>query len=193
MKLRLGAHIFSEDGEQVGMLKAVIISPESRTAIGLVLQEGLLFSSDHYLSISQVETSGPEKLILKITLPQLREQLEPGSKDTGVAPALTTAPSLIPPGIAPPPLPSDLVIPESALTLVHGTPVQTSDGKEIATIAGIYLDQEAEISHLLIQTRAVYSEAKLIPQSWIETITDNHVALNIDSMVVSQMPDCDAA
>jgi uncharacterized protein YrrD len=193
MKLRLGAHIFSEDGEQVGMLKAVIISPESQKAIGLVLQEGLLFSSDHYLSISQVETSGPEKLILKITLSQLREQLEPSPADTAANTAVPNTTNIIPPGLVPPPLPSDLVIPESALTLVHGTPVQTSDGKEIATVAGIYLDQEAEISHLLIQTRSVYSEAKLIPQSWIEAITDNHVALNIDSMVVSQMPDCDAA
>ncbi len=203
MKIRLGTNVFSEDGDKVGVVKAVIIEPLSREVTHLVLQEGLLFKHDCLLPIASVESASESAVCLNRTASDLHELIN-NYQDTdfitvaepeGRVPEKTWARpgglplNLVPPGIAPGELSTDVSIPMEDISLVHGASVQTGDGKLIGTVLEVLTDENETISQLLIRTNGIYGQAKLIPLDWIAAIDENTVKLAVNAAAIRDMAD----
>jgi len=214
MELAYGSHVFGSDGDELGVLKELVIEPRSRVVTHLVVQSGLLFSADQLVPADLVVASGNDGIRLSVSADAAAEQhatdyeqsnfvaleddalAELGGTGTSVwarpsqvGTADAPYPSLIPPGIGPIAADPEVVVPLDEIVLEEGSPVRASDGTKIGTIDECMMDADEKITHILIREGTVFSVPKLIPIDWIARIDDNEVVLAVSVQTVDRLPE----
>lgn len=212
MDLPYRGKIFSSDGEEIGILRELVIDPRSRIITHLVVQEGLLFASDRLLSTEYVDRVEKNNIFLNAGANEIREAEIPeyrrdeyiSIEDRDVAGRLT-APgrvwvrpegastaaypyqSVIPPGIGPIVPENEPSIPLDEITLERGSVVRSSDDKEIGTVLECRADDQDKLTHILIKEGAFFGVPKLIPIDWIRKIADNEIILSVSAETVRNL------
>jgi uncharacterized protein YrrD len=214
MKLAYGSRVIASDGNELGILKELVIDPRSRVVTHLVVQSGLLFPDDKLIPAEFVAEAGgaeitlsvPQDAILDQHAADYRQDEYVPLEDSGLLeltgaearvwarpPAVGLAqvpmPSVVPPGIGPLPPEPEVVVPFDEITLESGSRVRAADGKPIGTIHECVTDDDENITHLLIREGTIFSVPKLIPVDWIARIEDNEVVLAVSAQTVERLPE----
>ncbi len=197
--------MFTQDEKEIGRVKEVVVDPRTKSVTHLVIQEGLLFSSDTLVPVQAVEEAFEDVVRLNVDSTELTnltatyrvEHFVEAESEPRETKGLTglywlrppgTQPSLIPPGLGRVELPPDVAISGNDVLIIHGSPVQTIDGKLIGKIEEVITDEQEQITHIRIQEGGtVYAEPKLVPADWILRVEDNQIVLSVDKRTVDQV------
>ncbi len=210
MRLVNGADVYSAQGDRLGALSRVIIDPNTREVTHIVIEKGLMFTTNKIIPIDRIDPQDPEKLMLN-TMEQDLSQFDdfeethyvdldnteyPGSDVTNSfwyppvdyvwwrsgMPAIT------------PPAPVYTVqtsqnIPEGTVALEEGAKVISADDKHVGSIEQLVVDiQDKRVSHFIIGEGLLFKERKLIPVTWISTIGEKEIRLSVKSGTLERLP-----
>lgn len=190
MKVYFGAHVQTSDGKELGLLRELVVHPDSRAVTHLVVQNGLLTGSAIVIPAGSVRDADPRALTLVLTAAQVEEcnrryvdrDFEAAEAPATVKPASPTTrlpelpASVIPPGIGSlEPAPAVAVdLDESVLEA--GSKVETADGCALGTIGDVIMDQVGRIHSIRVKG-SMFREGRDIPVQWITAIEDNRVVI----------------
>lgn len=188
----------------------MIIDPNTREVTHIVIEKGLMFTTNKIIPIDRIDPQDPEKLMLN-TMEQDLSQFDdfeethyvdldnteyPGSDVTNSfwyppvdyvwwrsgMPAIT------------PPAPVYTVqtsqnIPEGTVALEEGAKVISADDKHVGSIEQLVVDiQDKRVSHFIIGEGLLFKERKLIPVTWISTIGEKEIRLSVKSGTLERLP-----
>ena len=210
MRLVKGADVYSAQGDRLGTLSRVIIDPNTREVTHIVIEKGLMFTTNKIIPIDRINPQDPEKIILSSSEQDLNQfddfeeshyvDLDnteyPGSDVTNSfwyppvdyvwwrsgMPAIT------------PPVPVYTVrtsqnIPEGTVALEEGAKVISADDKHVGSIEQLIVDpQDKRVSHFIIGEGLLFKERKLIPVTWISTIGEKEIRLSVKSGTLERLP-----
>jgi len=210
MQLIKNADVFSSAGEKIGTLDRVVLDPESRDVTHIVVEKGILFTTNKVIPIQFVNLQqDEERIVLKQTedelekLPSYNEsayvELAPNDYPYDNIHAVYWYPplpvqwqSMADPMWYPtsrPPIVQAEVIPEGAVALKQGAEVMSQDGKHIGNVELVILDPDGHITHIVVGEGIFLKQKKLVPAHWIKNVDTNKVDLTVWSDLFDQLPD----
>ena len=211
MRLVKGADVYSSQGERLGTLNRVIIDPNSREVTHIVIEKGLLFTTNKVVSIDRVNKENEDRIVLTPVAQDL-EQLDDFEEshyvnldDTDYPGSDVTTSFWYPPvdyawwrsgvSLGTPPMPVYAVrttqnIPEGTVALEEGAQVVSADNKDVGNIEQLVVDsQDNRITHFVVSAGLLFKERKLIPVTWISTIGEQKVRLSVNAGTLERLPD----
>lgn len=207
IQFQKNATVLAANGQEVGSIERVVLSPESKMVTHIVVRKGTL--------LNRMETVVPVDLIAETTDEQIKLRDEAGDleafppfeeerivdKKAGLdfPPAAGSATrGLI--GYPEPNVPYvpdpgeeyvtqvDQNIPEATVALKEGAKVITADGQHVGKVERILADlSQDQVTHLLISRGMFPKETKLIPMEWVMTMTDDEVYLGVEEHFVDEL------
>jgi uncharacterized protein YrrD len=209
VKLKEGANVFTWDGEKVGSIDRVVLDPNTKEVTHLVVQKGFLFTTDKVVPISLIGPVTEDRVTLREgvgdleALPDFEEkhyipttQIEGRKAPSAsyVRPLYWYPPVSLNWGVAGHPIPSYVVrterhIPGGTVALEEGAKVVSSDGEHVGDVEAVLTDPEQDrATHLLISRGLLLKEEKLVPTTWVSTVSEDRVHLALGSHVLDQLP-----
>jgi uncharacterized protein YrrD len=215
MQFREGASVVTSSDEKVGDLDRVVVDPLSGEVTHLVVREGLLFPQDKVIPVDLVRDTDEERVVLRAQItdpeafPNFEEaeyiRLEEAQAEGGHAYRPGYAPAYYwypPPGIgwwgtvpypiSPQPpyvLAAKRNIPEGTIPLREGAQVLSADGEEVGNVERVFAEPaDDRVTHLLISQGLLLKERKLVPTTWIATVSENQVRLGVESSMIEDLP-----
>jgi uncharacterized protein YrrD len=210
MRLVKGADVHSAQGDRLGTLNRVIIDPNTREVTHIVVEKGLMFTTNKIIPIDQVDPHNEEKITLNSSEQDLSqfddfEENHIVDLDTTEYPGSDVTNSFwYPPvdyvwwrtgmpAIAPPTpvytIKSTQNIPEGTVALEEGAKVISADDKQVGSIEELVVDQQDKrASHFIIGAGLLFKERKLVPVTWIANIGEKEVRLSVKSGTLERLP-----
>jgi len=211
MQLVKNADVFSSNGHRIGTLDRVVLDPQSKDVTHIVVEKGILFTTNKLIPIQSVNLQNDEeRIVLKQTeeeledLPHYNEAayiaLDPTDYPYDNINAVYWYPpvpiqwqSMADPmwhPIANPPLIDNTeVIPEGTVALKEGAEVMSQDGKHIGNVELIIIDSDEHISHIVVGEGIFLKQKKVVPAHWIKNVDTDKVELTVWSDLFDQLPD----
>lgn len=212
MKLTKGADVFNAQGEKLGSLQRVIIDPESKAVSHIVVEKGLLFSTNKVISINELDSSSEDRLV--VTDSEANDEDFPAFEETHYVnldendhpESEVEGAYWYPPANLAwwrtgatymgyyPPMPSYVMrttqnIPEGTVALEEGAKVFSSDDKHVGNIEQVIVEPEDSRATHFVVHGGLFSERKLIPVLWISTLSENEVHLAVGSHLLERLPE----
>lgn len=184
MRLVKGADVYSAKGEKLGSLSRVIIDPNTRKVSHLVVEKGLLFTTNKLIPMSRVNPLNEEMIVLNSADEAEEYQdfeeshfvsLEPGEYPSG---EIATSYWYPPTDFAwwrtglqtvYPPMPAYTIrttqnIPDGTVALEEGAKVLSADDKDVGNIEQLIVDpQDKRVTHFVVSEGLFFKERRLIP------------------------------
>jgi len=210
MELTKGTDVFSSVGEKIGKLERVVLDPETKEVTHLIIEKGILFTTNRVVPIDYVKLEVEERITLDKTAQEL-EALPSYDPSTYLDLAKTDYPDLdrgveavyyYPPlhlswwamgGRIWYPKPkfvkAEKVIPEGTIALEEGAKVISKDGEHLGNIERVIVEpSENRATHIVISEGLFSKERKLIPSLWIREVDEDEVHLSVWSDLFDQLP-----
>jgi uncharacterized protein YrrD len=210
MHLVKGTDVYSAKGDKLGTLHRVILDPNTRKVTHLVIEKGLLFSTNKIIPIEQVNLQNEEKIVLTSSEQDLKEYQdfeedhfvsldESENPEAGVEysywyppptyPAWRTGMQMVMPPVPTYAIRTTQNIPEGTVALEEGARVESADGKQVGSIEQLIVEPENNyVTHLVISAGLLFKERKLIPVNWISTIGEQEVRLSVNARTLEKLP-----
>lgn len=209
VQFQKNATVVAANGQEVGSIDRVVLSPESKMVTHIVVRKGAL--------LNKVEKVLPIDLIAETTEDQIRLRDEAGDleafppfeeervvdKKTGLDhPPLSesSTPEILgyaEPNIPVVPAPGEQYvtqieqnIPEGTVALKEGARVISAEGQNVGKVERVLADLSMEqVTHLLVSRGMFPKETKLIPMEWVARMEDDEVHLRVDEHAVKELAD----
>ncbi len=210
MRFKEGASVFTSDGRKVGTIDRVVIDPETKEVVSVVVRKGFLLPEDKVVHISLIGPETEDRVVLRMnegnfdTLPLFEEthyfpltgdQAPPGE----VVPVYWYPPGGVgwwdyPTflGFPNPPYTVDIErnIPEGAVPLKEGARVMSADSQQVGDVKEVMTDVVTDrVTHMLITEGLLFKEQKLIPMTWVGRIAEDEVHLRVTSTFLEDLPE----
>lgn len=209
VQFQKNATVVTANGQEIGTIERVVLSPESKLVTHIVVRKGSL--------LNKVEAVVPIDLVAEATENQIRllegagtleafppfEEQRVVGKKTGLdlpAASGSTTPELL--GYPEPNIPfipdpgeeyvtqTKQNIPTGTIALKEGAKVISSDGKHVGKVERVLADLSMEqVTHLLVSRGMFPKETKLIPMEWVARMEDDEVHLRVDEHQVAELSD----
>jgi uncharacterized protein YrrD len=215
MRFRENADVVSADDEKVGEIERVVLDPKDDEVTHIVIRQGMLFATDKILPANLVQTATEERVVLRLDaddlepLPDFREMhfvpLQEGEEpeEGYVRPVYwyppagahtwgVTAGATL--GVGAPTIPPFVLeeqehVPDDTVSLRQGATVVSSDGEKVGSVESVLTDpEEHRATHLVIARGLLFQQEKLVPTSWIDTVTEEEVHLTVSSETLKDLP-----
>lgn len=216
MQFKQDAAVYSADGRVVGRVDRVVMDPRTKEITHLVIRQGLLFTEDKMLSIKLVAGTSENRVELRADVDSLNN-LQNFEETYYVAgdgelradyptdfahpvyaypPVAGTVIGGLP--IVPDPTASlhadiahtELNIPEDTVALKQGARVMSADDEHVGNVERIFTASDSgQATHFLIAQGLLFKAHKLIPATWIESITPNEVRLAVSADLLQTLRD----
>lgn len=202
MYLKQGASLHTPDGQSVGHIDRVVISPQTKEVTHIVIRKGVLLTQDKVVPIELVSTEQPDTITLHMTADELDHL--PEFKETQYVEL--TEDELVhgrvnPPALYPYPLYGDIMsepfyipgytietivnIPDGTVALKEGARVTASDGKHVGEVSQVLTSPgHGRVTHISISKGIVQRETRLIPVAWIDHFDGDGVYLSVGSRMI---------
>lgn len=221
MQFRENAGVFTANGDKVGHIAKVVMSPRTKEVTHLIVREGFLFTEDKVLPIVMVRHATDEQVTLRSdlgektidNLPRYEEHYfvpaDLADYQNDAAVAYPTAGYLYPYG------PAGLYggypafwaegdpryverrgenIPDDTIALSTGADVVTSDDRHVGHLEQVIVDEDNDrATHFVIAQGLFFKDRKLVPTSWISGVTQDKVELSVTSGLLARLPSYDPA
>jgi len=203
------ASVLSANGQEVGSINRVVLSPESKMVTHIVVRKGTLLNRvDKVVPVDLIAETTEDRILLRDEAGDLEsfppfEEERVVDKKTGLdQPPLfeSSSPELIgypEPNIPVIPAPGeqyvtqiDQNIPEGTVALKEGARVITADGQHVGKVERVLADLSADqVTHLLISRGMFPKETKLIPMEWVARMEEDGVHLGVEEHRVKELAD----
>lgn len=207
------ATVLAADGQELGALARVVLSPESRLVTHIVVRTGrLLNRSEKVIPIDLVARTEEDTIRLLDAageleaFPPFEEERLVGQKAGHDLPPVagSNSPELIgypEPNIPVMPSPGEEYvtqveqnIPEGAVALKEGAKVISADGRDVGRLERVLAEPEGDkVTHLLISRGIFPRETRVIPMDWVTTLTDDKVHLRVEEHWVAELAEVSIA
>jgi uncharacterized protein YrrD len=205
MQFKANAEVITTNGDKVGEIDRVVIDPKTDTITHIVIREGFLFTSDKVVPVDWIKVTGEDTIVLNAskdkvdTLPDFEETHYVPREDShypeDYAPAYYWYPSATVDwwtdpgyrtffGAEAPPFTkvTTRATPDGTVPLREGAKVYSSDDRHVGNVERIFADPDSErATHFVIEVGLIFKERKLIPTSWIDTMTEDEVFLGVSA------------
>jgi uncharacterized protein YrrD len=219
MQFRDNAGVFMANGDKVGHIAKVVMTPRTQEITHLVIRQGFLFTEDKVMPVNLVASADAESVVLRAglgneaidTLPRYEEDYYvPADMADSPAYAMPDFPGVLFP-YAPagafanyPPLWAEddpayfegrgENIPEGTVALNAGAKVISADDKHVGHLERVVIDEgNKRASHFVIAQGVFFKDRKLVPTSWIEIVTNDEIRLIVSSKFLGSLPTYDSA
>jgi len=213
IQFQKNAAVLAANGQEVGSIDRVVLSPESKMVTHIVVRKGTLLKKvDKVVPIDLIAETTEDQIVLGDEAGDLEsfppfEEESVVDKKTGLDhPPLyeSSSPELLgypEPNIPVIPAPGeqyvtqiDQNIPEGTVALKEGAKVITADGQHVGSVEGFLADPSADqVTHLLISRGMFPRETKLVPMEWVTKMTDEEVYLRVEEHWVKELADVSIA
>ena len=213
MQLKKGAEVFSSAGEKIGSIDRVVINPETKEVTHLVVEKGILFTTNKVIPIEYVNLEEGDRIQLEKNAQEL-EALPSYNPDTYINMDWTGYPeeeqkleavywypplhspwwvtSGGRPGMYAKPIyvKAETVIPEETVALEEGAKVISKDGKHIGNVDEVIVEtSEQRATHFVVSEGFFLKERKLVPTLWITDVEEDQITLSVRSELFEQLPE----
>jgi uncharacterized protein YrrD len=204
-EMNIGAKIHCKDGD-CGKLDKFVFDPYTDEITDLVVSEGILFKTDRVIPAGRIERTAPEDIFLTIEREQFEdfpkyreieyeiiEDTPPGLKGKSATQSLTRANPYGVPASRPffPTIMRRKVqqnVSPDAQVLERGTDVLDRNKHKIGTLNHMLLDQETcKVTHIIVD-RGTAGDAKVIPESMLEVVSEDNIILYASQEEVLDLP-----
>jgi uncharacterized protein YrrD len=211
MQYKQGTNIFASNGEQIGVVEAVVMHPRTHKVSHLIVRKGWLFTEDKVLPIELVEHEGVDNITLRADVKNLDDL--PDYQQTHYVPvdeenyAEAFAAGYASPlyHYAPfgswwsyPGVFSDEAgriakteenVPDNRIIIQPGAIVRNNKGEHIGEVSRVLVDSDSSrVTHFVIGQGVLFRDHKLIPMDWVDSITKQEVSLLVGSKVLERLP-----
>lgn len=217
MKVELGDTIMSADGENVGVVRHVILDPETNQLQTLAVEKGWLIPNDYEVPFDSVDRRDDHTVWLNLTAESVRSLPRFDEARYISLPGDSTAPLAYPPGIAlwpimpgspgpigaysVPPYPlvpeetpntiesdAELREEQAKAVLAKGAEVFSSDGEKVGVVDNITFDSSSgRPESLLIRRGFIFSHDIELGGDAIRSVDDGVVYLNVPKETLERM------
>ena len=212
MKLKKGADVFSSVGEKIGSLDRVVLNPETKEVTHLVVEKGVLFTTNKVIPIEYVNMEVGDRITLEKTAEELKvlpsydphtyinlDKTDYPDEEQNLE-AIYWYPPLHYPwwttgGVSswyPKPVyvKAENVIPEDTIALEEGAKVVSKDGKHIGNVKQVIVESdEYRATHIVVGEGFLLKEQKLVPTLWITDVDEDQVTLSVSSGLFDRLPE----
>jgi uncharacterized protein YrrD len=216
MLFKTGVDVYSSDNEKIGSLDRVVMDPKSKEVTHIVVKEGFLFTEDKVVPMDLVGSVTEERISLQGSKEHL-DELPEFEETHYVRPHDTTSDSEVSADTSDPVYwypPVDLSmggygrypvaffpqslyvqkieknIPDGTIALAQGAKVVAEDGEHVGNIETLITDpKDDRVIHMVISSGLLLKERKVIPATWIDTVSDEEVRLSVDSHLLERLPE----
>ncbi len=215
MQFKQGANVSTYDGKNVGNVDRVVLNPKTKEVTHLVVRKGFLFNEDKLIPLDLVASAEENQVTLRPHTTDL-DKLPP-FEEVHYIPLDETETNEVdyPVGWASPfywyePLGSSMLypefapvyannqpfratteqnIPEDTVALKEGAHVISSDDQHVGNVKRVFTKGEnGQATHFLISEGLIFKERKLVPVTWIHSITEDEVYLNVSASTLKNLP-----
>ncbi len=205
MHLKAGLTVFDADGDRVGDVKRVVIDPVTLDVSHVVVEKGVFFKEDHVVPAGAIKEADDGNAYLDpgydaTDFPPFEQRTYVGfDPDTrGYQPSLEGSTLIFfPPvgawgtpayvDVGPPPVVRN--VPEGNVSLEVGAPVTSADGEHLGKVDEVLTAGDSGTTHLVVEEGVLFKHRKLVPASWVASVTDDGVRLAVNADVVEGTPD----
>lgn len=215
VELKEGTSVYTPGGEEVGKINRFVLDPQTNEVTHIVVQRGWLLSEDKVVPMSMISSATEDRVQLNENIQDfdelppfeethyLRIDADRASYQGTTAPGYPGTPSYYwyPPhgylgypayGLGYPAWPlteTQQNIPPHTVPLEESTNVMSSDGEHVGDVERLLVDASSnKATHFVISQGLLFKDRKLVPVSWIDSVTDNEVKLIVSSKVLEQLP-----
>lgn len=209
MEIQTGMPIESKDGETIGEVEKIVISPVSNEVESLVVKEGTLFTEDRIIPIDLLGQIEGEHLQIRLnsdaldSLPRYKEthyidslasdRGEPGSATLYyLHPVDVSEEANLLPNFPSPPIVERTIenIPPGSYVLEEGDEVLDRTGQKVGEVEQIIADpQTKSVTHFVISKGLLFEKERLIPSQWIDSVEDGKVNLAVEKRLIQRLPE----
>ena len=215
MEYREGTDVYSADGDKLGSVERVVLTPANQEVTHLVVEKGFFFPEERVIPVAMVASATGERISLNEAidledLPRYQREhyIAPGGYyPTGTFPTQYNNPAYyygpLPgtttpwshPGLYPPigtrfVVDTDRNIPPEAVPLSTGADVVTEDGEKVGDVEQVITDTETHYAtHFVISQGLIFKDHKLVPTDWIRTVSGHEVQLGVNKALLEDLPD----
>lgn len=219
MQFTDNAHVFTIDRQTVGRITHVVLDPKTKKVTHIVVRQGIIFKEDKLVPIDLFESSCPEGVILREGIGDLHgltkfeeERYVPvditqdveAAKLAGMVGAVYPYPPSDPVRYAqqtekrPQPPVHRFVrdtkqnIPLGEIALKEGARVVSADDVHVGNIESVLVDLQTDyVTEFVVSKHVLLAKTrKLVPVSWVESVYEDTVYLNVEAMAVKALPEC---
>lgn len=213
MQFTEGMPVYSPNGKKLGKVKRVVLDPQSREVTHIIVDQGSLLSSDsRVIPMEVVEMSTSDRVMLRADIDDLGD-FQPFQEDYYVSvgdvradeptrPAGYAEPMYWYPPVGNyygynsgyPSYPyiskTERNLPKGSAALKEGAVVKSRTGKNVGDVERVFVDNDSgQATHFVIAKGTLFTEEKLIPATWIETISDEHIELTVSEDFLEELPE----
>jgi len=212
MKFREGTTVKTVDGDKVGTIDNIVIDPTDNKVSHIVVEKGFLFTEDRVVPVEALREADDETVVLEASVEDIK-QFPEFEADYYVAPEASNLPSgwdnwgAAPMYYYPPvgvgtrytayPLPAATAvkertarnIPMENIAIDEGTKVTTDDGEHAGDVEEVFTNDDGEVTHLLISKGFIFETERLIPITWVRTMNESEIRLNVPTRFVEDLPE----
>ena len=208
MQFKDGAKVYTADGDQVGRIDRVVIDPRTNEVTHVVVRKGFLFTEDKVVPLDLIVGATDEVVTLREdasdldSLPPFEESHYLPLDPVDIPPVYSA--DLAAPLYAYPPFGgawygspvypeitytarTEQNIPEGTVGLKEGAKVVSADDDHVGNVERVFTVGD-HATHLLISHGLLVKEKKLIPTTWISSITEDEVTLGVNSGMLERLP-----
>jgi uncharacterized protein YrrD len=208
MQFKQGADVYSAKGDKVGTVDRIVVDPTDNTITHIVVEKGFLFTEDRIIPVEALNATNGGSVQLVSALDDVEEfplfeedyYIAPNGEPVVDEPAwASNALFYYPPAGVYSHVPVYPVAiegrervarnaPDDAVAVSEGTKVTTVDGKDAGEVEQVYTDEQGRITHIRISSGFIFKSSRLVPISWVRTISDDEVRLTVRESVVKDLP-----
>lgn len=211
-ELAEGAAVVNAGGSKLGTIDRFVIAPGTGEVTHLVVRKGVLIGDDRLIPVDLVDrvVDGDVRLSQEVDLEDMplyeqehyadvddatRERLDAsfGSASmwrfptvaTGMYPGFPAYPSAFTTGIQPHAI-REVNTPEGTVVVDEDTPVVSTNGEKVGSVAEMVVDDEGTLSHLVVDLGFLSGE-RVLPAHWISSINGGQVALAVGAEALDSL------
>ncbi len=213
MQFKEGTTVYSANGKKLGTVKRVVLDPQSREVMHVVVDQGSLLNTDlRVVSMEAIEITTEDRVMLRTDIDDLGDfqpfeeeyyvSVSDVRSDEPTRPAGYAEPMYWYPPVgnfhgynaAFPSYPyiskTERNVPKGAAALKEGATVKSRTGKNVGDVERIFVDNEnGRLTHFVISKGVLFTDEKLIPATWIDTISDEQVELVVSEDFLESLPE----
>ncbi len=218
MKLAKNAEVYSSDGEKIGLLDRVVLDPGTKEVTHLVVEKGILFTTNKVIPIQYVNTEVGDQITLSKAADELQD-LPSYDKSAYISsdvaedlkndkelrtvywyPPLATTWWATGAGLYQTSTPQYVrkeylakmknVIPDGTIALEEGADVIGADDEKLGSVERVIVEStENRATHIVVGSGLFMKEFKLVPTLWIKDVVEDKVYTTVRSDFFESLPE----
>lgn len=177
MRLDLGSHVKTSDGEDIGTVSRIIFESDPMKVREFVVHEGILVTHDRIVHRDQIDhVDGDHVVHLRISASEARD-LPPFIAEQHMAVYSGGTHHIDTPSV----ITTSGSVPRDAVVLSHRSEVYDSAGKHIGHLDEIVYDADGVSTSFIVDAGLIFTHDVVVPCAAIASVTHNRIELTITS------------